>query len=232
MFRKTMLAVVLGVSAMLLLPGPAAAQQSIAINLGVFTPARYDARPNEDVLVQDLNYHYFDIKEFDGFTFSGEWLIPLGQFLEAGVGVGFYQNSVPAVYIDYVNDATGGEIAQEFKLRVVPITGMLRVLPFGRRAAVQPYLAAGVGILPWRYSETGQFIDANGDIFNDAFVGSGTAVGPVVGGGVRFAVSPGFALGGEIRHQWGEGNLNGNEFNGTKIDLGGFTYLGTLIFRF
>jgi opacity protein-like surface antigen len=231
MLRKTMLAVVLVVSAVVLLPGAAAAQQSIAINFGAFTPTSYDGRPNEDVLVQNLNYHAFDIRDFDGFTFSGEWLVPLGQFLEAGIGVGYFQNTMHSVYLDYVN-ADGSEIPQDFKLRVVPITGLLRVLPLGRRTAVQPYLAAGVGVLPWRYSETGEFIDADGNIFRDSFVGSGTAVGPVVGGGVRFAVSPGFAFGGEIRHQWGEGNLNANEFNGTKIDLGGFTYLGTVIFRF
>jgi opacity protein-like surface antigen len=214
-----------------LLPAAVAAQQSIAINFGAFTPTRYDGRPNEDVLVQNLNYHYFDIKEFDGFTFSGEWLVPLGQFREAGVGVGYYQQSVPAVYIDYVND-NGAEIAQEFKLRVVPITGMVRVLPLGRRSAVQPYFGAGIGILPWRYSETGEFIASNGDVFIDSFVGSGTAVGPVAGGGVRFAVSTGFAFGGEIRYQWAEGDLNRAEFNGSKIDLGGFSYLATVIFRF
>ena len=177
MLRKTVLAVVLVVGAIVLLPGAAGAQQSVAINFGAFTPAPYDSRPNEDVLVQDLNYHVFQIKDFNGFTFSGEWLVPLGDFLEAGIGVGYYQRTVPSVYIEFVNDATGGEIAQDFKLRVVPITGLLRVLPLSRHAAVQPYLAAGVGVLPWRYSESGDFIDSNGGIFRDAFVGSGTAVG-------------------------------------------------------
>jgi opacity protein-like surface antigen len=232
MLRKTMLAVVLMVGGIVLLPGAAAAQQSIAINFGGFVPAPYDSRPNEDVLVQDLNYHGFLIKDFSGFTFSGEWLVPVGDFLEAGLGVGFYQRTVPTYYLNYQNQDTGGDITQDFKLRVVPITALLRVLPFSRHAAVQPYLAAGVGILPWRYSESGEFIDANGGIFRDAFVGSGTAVGPVVGGGVRFAVSPGFAFGAEVRHQWGQGKLNGADFNGTKIDLAGFTYQGSVIFRF
>ncbi len=231
MFRKTMLAAVLAVTTIVLMPGAAAAQQSIAINFGAFTPKSLDARPADDVLVQDLNYHYFDIRAFDNFTFSGEWLVPLGQVLEAGIGVGFYQDTVPASYIDYVNE-NGSEIRQDFKLRIIPITVIARFLPLGRRTAVQPFFGAGVGILPWRYSETGEFIDADGNIFRDAFVGSGTAVGPVVGGGVRFAPSPAFAFGAEIRHQWGEGNLNPTDFNGSKIDLGGFTYLGTVIFRF
>ncbi len=231
MFRKTMLAAVLAVTAIVLMPGAAAAQQSIAINFGAFTPRSVDARVADDVLVQDLNYHAFNIREFDSFTFSGEWLVPIGHVLEAGFGVGYYQDSVPAVYLDYVN-ANGAEIPQEFKLRIVPITAMARFLPLGRRAAVQPYFGAGIGILPWRYSETGEFIDANGDIFRDSFVGSGTAVGPVVAGGVRFAASTGFAFGGEIRYQWGEGSLDRNEFNGSKIDLGGFTYQASVIFRF
>ena len=44
MFRKTMLAVVLAVTAIVLMPGAAAAQQSIAINFGAFTPRSVDAR--------------------------------------------------------------------------------------------------------------------------------------------------------------------------------------------
>ena len=231
MNRKTMLAVVLAVTAVLAIPGAAAAQQSIAINFGAFTPTSLDSRSVNDVFVQDLNYHYFDFRKFDNFTFSGEWLVPIGSMLEAGIGVGFYQETVPATYIDYVN-SNGSEIAQDFKLRIIPITAMARFLPTGRRAAVQPYIGAGIGILPWRYSETGQFIDANGNVFNGNFVGSGTAVGPVVCGGVRFAASPAFAFGGEIRHQWAEGDLNPTDFIGSKIGLGGFSWLGTVIFRF
>lgn len=229
MVRKTMLAAVV-MTAMVLLPGVAAAQQSVALNVGYFTPRGEDARPFEDVLVQNLNYHGFDIDDFNGATVSGEWLLPAGDLFEVGIGVGFYQRTAPSVYLDYVNE-NGSEIEQDFKLRMVPITGIVRFLPTGHGASVQPYIGAGIGVFAWRYSETGQFIDENADIFRGSFVESGANVGPVVVGGIRFPVSTGFAFGGEVRYQRAEGTLN-DDFNGSKIDLGGLTYQASVIFRF
>lgn len=231
MFRKTTIATALVVTALVLLPGVASAQQSVSFNLGYFALRGVDARPVEDVLVQDLNYHAFDIHHFNGVTVGGEWLLPVSQLFEVGVGIGYYQRTTPAVYLDYVN-ANGAEIPQEFKLRIVPFTGLVRFIPTGRRAAVQPYIGAGIGVFLWRYSETGQFIDQSGGVFNGNFVGTGTNVGPVIVGGVRFPVSTGFAFGGEIKYQHAEGSLNPTDFNGSKIDLGGFTYQATFILRF
>jgi len=231
MFGRKMVGVVLVVTALVMLPRVAAAQQSIAFNIGYFTLRAEDARPIEDVLVQDLQFHAFDIKDFNGAVVGGEWLVPIGQFFEAGVGAGYYQRTVPSVYLNFVNE-DGSEIAQDFKLRMVPITGMVRFLPTGRRAAIQPYIGAGIGVFAWRYAETGQFIDDNQDIFRGNFVDSGVNVGPVVAGGVRIPLTTGFAFGGEIRYQRAEGSLNAADFNGSKIDLGGLTYQGTLIVRF
>jgi len=230
MLRKTMLGAVLVVAALGLVPGVASAQQSISLNLGYFTPRSLDSRPTEDVLVQDLNYHIFDIKDFNNVTVSGEWLISLNPMFEVGVGVGFYQKSVPAVYADLVAD-DGSEIQQDFKLRAVPVTGIIRFLPTGRRSAVQPYIGAGIAVIAWRYNETGEFVDTSSNIFRGNFEDSGTSVGPVVVGGVRFPLSTGFAFGGEIRYQRAEGSLNG-DFNGTKVDLGGLTYQASFVFRF
>jgi opacity protein-like surface antigen len=230
MLRKTMLAAVLVVTALVLVPGVASAQQSISLNLGYFALRGLDARPTEDVLVQDLNYHIFDIKDFNNVTVGGEWLIPLNPLFEVGVGAGYFQKSVPSVYADLVAD-DGSEIQQTFKLRTVPITGIVRFLPTGRRSAVQPYIGAGIAVIAWRYSETGEFVDTSSNIFRGNFNESGTSVGPVVVGGIRFPLSTGFAFGGEIRYQRAEGSLN-NDFNGTKIDLGGLTYQASFVFRF
>lgn len=233
MFRKTMVAAVLMVTALVLLPGVASAQQSVSFNIGYFTLRGVDSRPNDDVLVQDLNYHAFNIKDFNGATVGGEWLVPVGQLFEVGVGVGYYKRTVPSVYLDFVN-SNGAEIAQDFRLRVIPMTGIIRFIPTGRRAAIQPYIGAGIGVLAWRYTETGEFIDSNvpPNVFRGNFVGSGTNAGPVVVGGIRFPLSTGFAFGGEIRYQQAEGTLNTNDFNGSKIDLGGLSYQATVIFRF
>jgi hypothetical protein len=215
---------------------PAAAQQSINFHFGAFTPAREDARSrsdgrSDDVLVNNLNVFAFDINDFDSVTFGGEWLAALGTHAEAGLGLGFYSDSVDSVYRDLVN-ANFSEIEQEFKLRIVPFTATFRFLPLGRKAAVQPYIGGGVGVFRWRYTETGEFVDFDSTIFRDTYIGEGTSVGPVILGGVRFPLGK-WDIGGEIRYQDAEGDLPADQgFSGSKIDLKGFNYLVTFNIRF
>jgi len=218
-----------------LLPGVAAAQQSLSLNIGGFVVRGESGRVAGDTLVADLSAGTpfaldFRIQDFNNVTFGGEWLIGVGNFLEGGVGVSYYVRTVPSVYRDLVNN-DGTEIQQDLRLRIVPITATVRLLPLGRHAAVQPYLGAGVGLFAWRYSETGEFVDSSQNIFRANFVGSGTTAGPVILGGVRFPVSTGFALGGEVRYQKADGSLS-TDFLGDKIDLGGVTYQVNFILRF
>ena len=96
---------------------------------------------------------------------------------------------------------------------------------------VAPYIGGGVGINQWRYAEVGEFIDTDGFIFRDTttYIATGTTVGPVILGGVRFPIgSRGSGLGGEIRWQGGNADLPNIGFFGTKLDLGGFNYLFTV----
>jgi len=215
---------------------PAAAQQSVNLYFGAFTPAREDARSrsdgrSDDVLVNNLNVFAFDINDFDSVTFGGEWLVALGTHAEAGLGLGLYSDSVNSVYRDLVNEDFS-EIEQEFKLRIVPFTATFRFLPLGRRAGVQPYIGGGVGLFRWRYTETGEFVDFDSTIFRDTYVGEGTSVGPVILGGVRFPLGR-WDIGGEIRYQDAEGELPADQgFSGSKIDLKGFNYLVTFNVRF
>jgi hypothetical protein len=214
------------------------AQQSVNFLIGGFTPRAIDARPNEDVLVKNGVFlstfnqpRGIDIGEFNHVTVGGEWLFGFNPILEGGLGIGFYQRSVPTLYTDLVN-ANGANITQTLKLRIVPFTATVRLLPLGRNRAIQPYIGAGVGVYRWRYSETGQFIDAQNNIFNGNFVGDGGATGPVILGGVRVPIGrAGISF--EIRHQSAEGNLPADQgFAGEKIDLGGYNYLFTMNFRF
>ncbi len=102
----------------------------------------------------------------------------------------------------------------------------------GSDQVVQPYIGAGVGVYRWRYSETGQFVDFDNNVFTGNFVGSGAAAGPTVLGGVRFLIDTATA-GFEIRYQAAEGDLPDDQgFAATTIDLGGFNYLFTMGFRF
>jgi len=61
-------------------------------------------------------------------------------------------------------------------------------------------------------------------------VNDGTAVGPVVLGGIRFA-GDSFSSGFEIRYHRASGDLD-QDFAAPKIDLGGWTYNFTAGFRF
>lgn len=217
----------------------ASAQQSVNFFLGGFVPTSADARGDhgDDVLVQNQNFLLFRIDRFTGPTVGGEYLVGLGDFFDAGLGIGFYQRTVSAADANF-NNTNGSNIVADLKLRIVPFDATVRVLPLGHRAPIVPYVGAGVGIYAWRYSESGQFVDytppvsRTPPVFNATFTGSGTAVGPVVLGGVRVPIGP-MAPGFEIRWQGGRGDLPSNQsFSATKVDLGGINYLFTFDIRF
>ena len=153
------------------------------------------------------------------------------MLFRSGVGAAFTSRTVPTVYDDFVN-RNGSEIAQDLKLRIAPVTATVRVLPFGRSRPVQPYLGGGVGFFAYRYSETGDFVDfTDRSVFRDSFTASGTTAGPVALAGIRFPIGDRWSLGGEVRYQKATADLS-DEFLGSKLDLGGFHYLGTLHVKF
>ena len=106
---------------------PVEAQQSLGLNVGYFSVRGEDARIAEDVLLENRNLFAFDIPDFSGGTVGAEWLIGIGDYFDAGVGVGFYQRTVPSVYADFI-DIDGSEISQDFRLRVVPLTATVKAL--------------------------------------------------------------------------------------------------------
>jgi hypothetical protein len=213
----------------------AAAQQTLNFSLGYFTVRGEDARVEGDVLNENRNFLVFDVGDFNGATVGAEWLIPLGEYFEAGAGLSFSRSTVPSVYADFV-DTDGSEIEQDLRLRVVPVAFTVRVLPLRQTSPVQPYFGGGLGLFAWRYSESGEFVDfqRRNAIFRDQFVASGTETGPVVLGGIRFAgddISGGF----EVRYLSADAPL-GRPFaivqTDPRIDLGGWTYAFTLGWRF
>ena len=211
----------------------ASAQQTLNLSVGYFGVRSEDARVDGDVLVANRDLFLFDFSDFGSASLGAEYLAPLGEYFEAGGGVAFTLRTVDTIYDEFVRP-DGGEIEQQLKLRIVPITATVRVLPLGRRSAFQPYVGGGLGVFNWRYSETGDFIDFSvpgRPIFRDTYAQSGTSVGPVAVFGVRFPVGSG-TFGGEIRYQKAEGDLDERDFLGPKIDLSGFHYLATFGIRF
>ena len=235
--RRLMLVLVIALVA----PAAASAQQSLNLYVGGFTPKSEDGRTPNDVLVNDLTVSpqlSFNISDFNMPVFGAEYVVGLGPILEAGLGIGFQQRSVPSVYAQLIN-TDGSEIEQTLKLRDIPFSATVRFLPLGHQDGVQPYIGGGVGIHAWRYSESGQFVADNSDIFRKTYVASGTATGPVVLGGVRVPIG-GWGIGGELRWQSAVGDLPSDSGfvtdrtinNQPKIDLGGFFYLFSVNFRF
>ena len=205
--------------------------QTLNFTLGYFTPLGFDARDPDDVLNANSTYLLFDIKDFNGASVGGEWLVPFGRHVEGGIGVSFSRRTVPSIYLDFV-DPNGTEVDQDLRLRLVPLAFTIRLIPTDPRSPVQPYIGAGVGIINWRYSESGEFIDfgAGNVIFRDSYVKTGSKAGPVALGGIRFVGDTGSA-GFEIRYQKALGDLDVN-FAAPKIDLGGWTYNFTAGVRF
>ena len=216
-----------------LMPVPAAAQQSINFSFGGFSPRSEDARNADDVLVQDRSFLDFNVGDLTGPTVSGEWLIGVGNNFDAGLGIGYYQRSTIAADRFNEFDVTGDPILADLKLRVVPFNATFRWLPLGRHNGIEPYIGGGVGVFGWRYSESGDFVASdNVTIIHGNFVGSGSAAGPVIVGGLRVPVGS-WSIGGELKYQAATGKLPVDQaFAGSKIDLGGLTYAFTFGVRF
>jgi hypothetical protein len=215
-------------------PPALAQQQTVNFTIGGFVPRSEHARVAGDVINEDHTFLVFDNDEFKSVTVGAEWLFPIGHFVEGGAGVSFTHATVPTVYTCCVDNA-GREIEQELRLRRTPIDLTFRFLPMGSSSPVQVYFGGGLAIIPWHYSEAGDFIDFNdnGNVFRDEFVGTGTATGGVVLGGVRFHGRRA-AAGFEFRYHKAHASFDSgdDEFAGSKIDLGGWTYQGTIGFRF
>lgn len=223
-------------AAALLVAAPASAQvvQSLQVGVGAFFPRGFDTRADGDTLVADLvdeNPLSFDIGDFKTAQWFGEWDVAFGDHIEAGAGIGFQTRRVSSFYRDLV-DESGLDIEQKLKLRIVPVTAVVRFLPVGRAGSVQPYLGAGVGVLNYRYSEDGRFVDPTDlSIFTDRFTTTGHAPAGLLLGGVRLPIGGDiYGLNVEYRYQWATGDTGGldNGFLGDTIDLSG----GQLNFAF
>lgn len=220
---------------------PAQAQdQGFSVSLGYFAPRGENSRVSGDVLNADRCIDtaflceplLFDVGDFGGATIGGEYLIGIGEYVEAGIGAGFYQRTVASIY-EFVTRPDDTEIEQDLKLRVVPFTATLKFVPTGRDAAFQPYIGAGIAALRWTYSETGEFVDAvTSEIFRDSFSADGTEVAPIIFGGLRAPVGASMMLGGEVRYQKADAELPAEDFLGDRLDLGGLTFQANLTWRF
>ena len=127
--RRLSFSVILAAAVCALVPATGYAQQQQSLNqsinlfLGSFSPQSFDSRNSNDVLVQDSLFlstwdrsgeWQYDISRFGNVTVGGEWLFGLGRYLDGGLGVGFYDRTVPTVDTNYV-DQNNNDIVANLK---------------------------------------------------------------------------------------------------------------------
>lgn len=196
-----------------------------------------DRNVDEDVIAANATFLDFDTDELTGgkWIVGIEWLLPIGNHLEAGAGVAFTgKRETPSRYRDFVEEGTLEDIEQELSLALTPVSFTVRALPLGQRSPVQPYVGAGLGLFRYEYIEEGDFLDFAFDppeIFVDTFEASGWEPGLIFLGGLRWA-GEAVAVGGEFRYHQVKTDLDTDLFVAPELDLGGWGFQFTIGGRF
>jgi opacity protein-like surface antigen len=209
-------------------------KQTVNFTVGWFALKGLDSRIDDDVLLAELlgpQPLLFEIKDLNSVPVGGEYLFGVGSRFEAGIGIAYSQRAVDSVYA-HLTHADNTEIRQELKLRQVPVTFTGRFLLLPRGSVVEPYIGGGIVATRWRYSEIGEFVADNRDIFPARYIADGTSVGPTILGGLRAPFGH-MSVGGEVRWQQLEAKgLLDEGFLTDRLDLGGWTTTFTFGVRF
>ena len=220
-------------AALALSPHPALAQQTLNLSWG-YSMMR-TGRVATDILLIEHHDLAFEFRDFNVPAIGVEWLVPIGNRYEAGVGASLSRDTVPTVHVGVFN-SDGSPIPRELRLRQMPLALTARMLPLGQSYSVQPYIGGGLAFIRWRFSESGDFAAASRrTIFRDEeYTATGSALGPVVLAGLRAVTGDTLAFGLEGRYQRARGSF-GPVFARVvdpDIDFGGWTMLVTAGMRF
>ena len=212
---------------------PAYAQQTVNLSWG-YSMMRTGRVPT-DILLIEHNDLAFNFSDFNVPAIGVEWLMPIGNLYEAGLGASFSRDTVPTVHVGVVN-SDGSAIPRELRLRQMPIALTVRVLPLGQSYSVQPYIGGGVAVINWHFSESGDFAAATRrTIFRgEKYSATGSAPGVTLLAGMRAVTRDTYAFGIEARYQRARGHFGpvfARQVN-PDLDLGGLTLLVTAGMRF
>src|SRR5687768_14569910 len=136
---------------------PALAQQTVNLSWG-YSLMR-TGRAATDILLIEHHDLEFEFREFNAPAIGVEWLVPIGNRYEAGLGASWSRDTVPTLHVGVVN-SDGSRIPRELRLRQIPLTLTARVLPLGQSYDVQPYFGGGVVLFRWEFAESGDFAAA------------------------------------------------------------------------
>jgi hypothetical protein len=196
----------------------------------------YFASQGGGTLWEDLDQR-FDVGagDFNGGAWGLSFVGGLSQYLEVGVNVDWYRQTVTSADPLFI-DTDGFAIVHDTTFRQVPVGVDLRLVPTGRRPG-RPvfYLGLGGGVNFWEYEEIGDFVD-EGDpllpIYFGAFRDNGQSLEGRLLAGLEFPISPAFNVTFEGRYTFGETELEGDLAGLGTIDRGGLWIFAGASFRF
>ena len=209
-------------------PIPLRAQQTLNFSVGEFSVRGEDARVDGDVLVANRDIFLFDFNDFNSPSIGAEWLVPLGDYLEVGAGIGFTTRTVPTRSTTTSSGRTARRSSRSSSCascrsrRPCACCRSAATARSSRTSAAASASTTGATARP-AISSTSRCRGARSSA--TATSASGTAVGPVAVFGARVPMGKRH-VGGEVRYQKAEGDLDERDFLGPKIDLGGFHYVG------
>jgi hypothetical protein len=170
--------------------------------------------------------------DFEDLVFGTDYLWRTSR--QGGVlfGISFYEGRATQAYLDWV-DASGQDISHTTTLGLADMTAAY-VLRFGR-GSVTPYLGGGGGLLWWRLTEEGSFIDfANPDlpIIFASYRSDGTTWELFALAGLDFRLGRNWSFFFEGRYRWAEAELNRDFAGFGTIDLSGIQLTGGFAYNF
>ena len=149
-----------------------------------------DARVEGDVLNENRNFLAFDVDDFNGATVGGEWLVPLGEYFEAGAGVELLAAHRAVASTQTSSTTTAPRSSRTCGCGIVPVAFTVRVLPLGQtspRAAVLRRRARHLQLALQRDRASSSTSAAAARSSATSSSPSGNETGPVALGGIRFA---------------------------------------------
>jgi opacity protein-like surface antigen len=120
-----------------------------------------------------------DPSDFEDVSFGIDFLLPIQDRMGVIFSGSWYEGTTTNAYRDFL-DNFDDRIRHDTTLDIASATVGLYFRLAPRRSPIQPYVAVGGGVYPWRLQERGDFIDLNNPnlpIFRSHLSSSGTAFG-------------------------------------------------------
>lgn len=187
-----------------------------------------------------------DPSDLDDAVIGASYVASINNHVEIGFNLDYFSGSARSADRFFV-DQFGDPILHDTRLRLLPASVDLRLLPGGRHGVrgrrgqyvvrrPAPYVGAGAGLSFWRYEEIGDFVHDSvspPEIVFSRFEDEGTALAIHVLAGVELPIAQRVGVLLEGRYTWADDTVGGDFGPGAgEIDLGGASLGAGLSFRF